>query len=852
MLATTETGLSQTEVNERTARFGKNILPTPPTPGILRLFVRQCTSPLLLVLLLCAVLIAMIHGIVDSLTIGIILIINAAIGTYQEYHSQNVLQGLQKFSMTVAHVIREGKEIEIPDAQLVVGDVCVVREGEKVPGDGRLIHAESLRADESSLTGESVPVDKTVEVLAATTQIADQSNMLRKGTTIALGAGTLVITAIGTKTVIGGIAVEISTLDTDVPLARKIRRLSRGIIIVVLIAVTLFFGISLLRQIDPATALITAISLAVALIPEGLPVILTLVLAASVARMSRKQVLVKRLQAVEALGSATVIAVDKTGTITRNELCVTHIILADGTEYEISGDGFSQTGEFTHAGKKIADHSHPTLEHLLSMVQNATTAYILKTQDSLVPVGDPTELANLIAAKKYQRPLPHYTRRSSIPFDYRSKYSSHEFVDHSGAVWTAHIGAAEVIANAATLTSAKKSQILADISRLQASGLRVIGVSTKKKSGTDYEYLGCIGMEDSLKPDVATAIAKARHAGVHVVMITGDHALTAHAIASQAGIATSESRIVTGEEIDRAGNSFSIDPKTAVFARVNPEHKLQIINAFRKSGAVIAMTGDGVNDAASLVAADVGIAMGIRGTQVAQDAADIVLLDDRFQSITTAIAEGRALYHTIKKVLVYVLSSSSSEALTLFGALLLGLPSPISATQIIWLNFVTDGFLDVALSFEPHQKNILEKKWSNRDTDLVDRQMLTRVGMSSATMAIGTVFICAQFASLGPAVASSMALTTLAAFQWFHAWNCRSRTRSLATLSLTANRPLLAATLLVIGLQFLALYTPLFQRILHTQPLTLVQWCVCIGIATSVIMVDEARKLWMHARQDIA
>lgn len=863
-LHTLAAGLTQREVDIRKEKYGANVVPEVPPPTLLALFLSQFTSPLVYVLVLCAVLMYFIHGIGDSIVIAIVLLFNACIGTYQEYRSQSTLSGLKKLATTVAHVLRDGKEIEIPDSELVPGDIIVIREGEKIPADARLFEVELLRTDESALTGESYPVDKQVEAIKKVNAVvSDQHTMLFKGTTIATGSGKAIVTSIGAQTIIGSLAITISSLDTDVPLARKIKKLARSIVICVICAVVLFFAISIVKGLEFAESLTTAVSMTVALIPEGLPVILTLVLATSVARMSKRNVLVKRLQAVEALGSASVIAVDKTGTITLNELSVQRIVTDDGNDYTVTGDGFSPEGEYFLAEKTINKHSSTSLRDLLSLVQSATSAYLRHIDGKNVPVGDPTEIAGVVAASKFGAGIMHYKRIAFLPFDYHSKYSSHLFEMPDGTFVVTRIGAADVVLKHTTLSEHKRGEIEEKLHAMQRSGLRVIAVVTHTypqrpsdiskalfETIKSFDFAGIIGMQDSLQKGVYDAIVHAKQAGLRVLMITGDHAETAKAIAKKVGIYADTDSVLTGDEIEKLSDhklasrlTVHQNSQVTVFARVTPEHKLQIIQALRANGDVVAMTGDGVNDAASLVAADLGIAMGITGTEVAKDASDIVLLDDNFKSITAAIEEGRALYLTIKNVIVYLLSSSAGEAFTLFGALLLGFSSPISAAQIIWLNFVTDGFLDVSLSFEPHEKNILRRSWSKGSTALVDRSMLIRTLLVGATMAIGTIFVYSQFSRSSTLVASTMTLTTLAAFQWFHAWNCRSRTLSLTQLSWKANRPLLVSTIIVIALQLVAIYLPVFQRLLHTTPLTVSQWAICLGIASTVVLVDEFRKL---------
>jgi Ca2+-transporting ATPase len=828
-------GLSVTEVEAIRAKVGPNILPAPRQITLVELFLNQFKSPLIFVLIVAAIIMYFAHDLSDSIVIGIVLLFNAIVGTFQEGRAQSTLLSLRKLSSTTTSVLRDGIEQSIASRDIVPGDVIILREGDKISADGKLIEENHFEVNEASLTGESAAVHKTLE------SGHEHRDQIYKGTYVTNGYATAQVTATGIHTEIGKIARSLSRIDTNVPLKEKISDLSAKIILVVLSFVGLFLCLSILRGENLVIALETAVSITVSLIPEGLPVILTLVLAFSVARMSKRNALVKKLQAVEALGGATVIAVDKTGTITLNELCVERILTPDQRLYTVTGKGFSTDGQILFSGKPVTTRDHLALRHLLSIFSHATTAHLRKSDDGImVPVGDPTELAFSICAQKYSGELPELTIKHSQPFDYHKKYSEHEFIDEQGKTHRVRIGAPENLLSMCKLTIREKTAIEQSLHALQYEGMRVIAVIDSK------QFVGIVGMQDSIHPEAKEAIAIAKSAGIRVLMITGDHQDTAVAIARKVGLYNKEDLSLTGADIDQHSPkelAKLLTPNVTVFARVTPEHKLKIIEALRIRGEVVAMTGDGVNDAASLVAADLGIAMGKRGTEVAKDAADIILLDDNFKSITAAIKEGRGLYLTIKNVILYLFSTSTGEALTLTAALILGFPSPILPIQILWLNFVTDGFLDVALSMEPREHGLLKRSWKSTDRSLIDKTMILRMILVGITMAVGSLFLFYQYKDVDLTKALTISLTTLAVFQWFNAWNCRSSTKSLLELPFFGNWALIGATTIIFLLQIIATSTTFMQHLLHTTSLSVLEWFMCIGVASTILLVEEVRKM---------
>lgn len=865
-LASDESGLSSEEAGKRLARYGANVLPEPRVPGIPSIFFSQFLSPLIYVLLAAALLVLFMGEVADAAIIFFVLFFNAVVGTIQEGRAQETLRALRKFVETSASVFRDGTIVIVSDKEIVPGDVVILQEGDKIPADARLLSTNSLKTDEASLTGESVPVGKVVEALTRVDlPVSDRKNMIFKGTNVVSGNGTGIVVATGISTEIGKISEVIAAVDTEVPLKKNIRFLSKFIII----TVTFLSGALILSGMLSGRTLremfATAVSLSVSVIPEGLPIVMTLVLASGVWRMTRRNVLVKKLQAVEALGQAKVIAVDKTGTLTKNEMLL-QTVYADGKIFEIQGRGYEPKGDVHLAGAAIDPLNHPELMlagRVAAFCSGTHAMYIEETKTWKIS-GDPTEAALGVFAQKigFKVPDPESPKIFELPFDYLTKYHAtvHVF-EHKN--FLSVVGAPENILKLSDrVWRSKKSEPLsfAEREKLESicagmlqKGLRVLAYAIRPDMETitlndalpPLVFCGFFAMKDPLREEAISAIQKAHRAGIRVVMITGDHKITAKAIAEEAGLMRHEDGVITGEELDRLSDAELVKRFATcnVFARVTPEHKLRIIELFRKRGEVIAMTGDGVNDAPSLAAADLGVAMGKIGTEVAKEASDLVLLDDDFGNIIAAVEEGRSIYKTIKKVILYLLSTSIGEVLTIFGALFLGFPLPLLPAQIIWLNFVTDGFLDVSLAMEPKEDGLLDDHTPKPPKYILDPFTIKRMAFMGVIIALGTLFVFVSYLDSGIEKALTISLTTLAIFQWFNAWNCKSEDKSIFTINPFRNRFLLGATTLVIVLQLLAVYHPFMQKFLHTVPLTSGEWLYAVAVAASVLLFEEVRKL---------
>jgi Ca2+-transporting ATPase len=872
-LNTSERGLSKEEANRRLREHGFNKLPEAKVDSLAVIFLRQFQSPLIYILLTASLIVFAMREIVDGSIILAVLLFNAIVGTIQEGRAQNTLLALKKFVETKATVLRDGKELIIPDAEVAPGDILILQEGEKVAADARIILSRNLKVDESALTGESEPVHKIANVLEkAGLPIQEQENMIFKATHIVSGNGKAIVVATGLNTAVGKIAKEIAAFDTEIPLKTNIRYLSRLIIIAAASISALLFLFGIVSGKSVKEMFTTVVALSVSIIPEGLPIVMTLVLATGVWRMSKRNALAKKLQAVEALGQARIIAVDKTGTVTKNELVIQKVY-ADGKMFEVGGIGYEPKGEIRLEKNIIDPLNHHELLFAGKIAAFCANARVMFSEEEKIwrVVGDPTEAAMLVFSQKLGFHKDDLERESpllaEIPFDYKLKYHAtlHKTDDRK---FLTVVGAPETILGLSQkirrdgknyhLSEKEKKELESILLSLSEEGLRVVALAESGEAPEtlmpekihSLTFVGFLGMKDALRPEAAGAMQKATSAGIRVVMITGDHKITARSIAKEAGIWREGDTILTGQDIDELSDEELKESlaKTSVFARVTPEHKLRIIKAYKARGEIVAMTGDGVNDAPSLVAADLGVGMGKIGTEVAKEASDIVLLDDNFGSIVSAVEEGRNIYKTIKKVITYLFAGSWSQVLAIVGSLFLGFPLPLLAAQIIWLNFVTDGFLTAALAMEPKEEGLLRGNFERPKKYLIDKLMAKRIALMSIPLAIGTLILFSLYYQDNITKAWTIALTTLAVGHWFNAWNCRRESKSIFQMNPFSNKFLVAATITIIFLQMLAVYNPIMQKLLRTTPLELSEWLVIMPIAASIVFVEEIRKLFYRRK----
>ncbi len=850
-------GLSKKEVEERLKSFGLNKLPEGKRKSFFSIFLEQFKSPLIYILMFADIVGFFLKEYIDSYIILFILLFNSVLGAIQEGRAQNTLAALNKLVKTSANVLRDGKEITVEDSEIVPGDIILLQEGEKIPADARLFEVHSMKVDEASLTGESEPVRKISETLKNDLNTPDQKNMVFKGTTVSVGSGKAVVVRTGIKTMIGNISKSISEVNTEIPLTKNLEDLAKAVVVIVIVLIIGIFGLGILEGQQPKEMFITAIAIAVAAVPEGLPLVLTVTLAAGVWRMARKKVLVKKLQAVEALGQANRIAVDKTGTITKNELIIQRVI-SGGKEYEITGSGYDPN-------PKIKNPDDELLLAAKISILCSNSRISLKQDGQYRVVGDPTEgamnvLGEKLEIKKEDLLLKEFKQINDFPFDYEKKIHM-SLSEKNGKNFLAVTGAPEAILKLSTkfydgghevdFLNSFREKYEKRFLELSSDGLRVIAFAYNNNAPADSSpenvknlvFGGFLAMRDGLRPGIEKDVERARDAGITVFMVTGDHAETAKAIARQAGIWKEGDEVMTGDELLNLSDKELGDKllKTTVFARVTPEHKMKIIESYKKRGEIIAMTGDGVNDAPSLVAADLGIAMGKIGTEVAKEASDLVLMEDNFGDIISAVEEGRNMRQGLRRTITYLFSSNFGEMLIIILALLFDMPIPLIAGQLIWMNVVTDTFFDISLSLEPKNPKLMKKTTKIRKK-LFDSFMLLRILIIGPTIAIGAFLLFKEFANTDPIKARTIALTALVVAQWFNSLSSRSETRSVFAMNPFSNKFLLGTLLSVIVLHTGAVYLPFMNKILRISPLDFSDWKQIFMVGFSVLLAEELRK----------
>lgn len=859
-------GLSIKEAKARLESVGPNELPAPKADPLWVIFFRQFQSALIYILLIAAAIVFVMGETVDGLLIIAVLIFNAAIGTVQEGKAQNTLGALRSFTETTAIVVRESKEIVIPDREIVPGDVILLREGEKVSADALVIESRTLKVDEAALTGESKPIYKK------------EKDTIFKGTSIVSGFGRAVAIATGLETEIGKISRAIAGINTEIPLKKDIRYLARFIVVAVGIISIIIFLFGLYAGISFAEIFFVTVSLAVSIVPEGLPVVLTLILARGVWRMAKQNVLVKKLQAVEALGQAQIIAVDKTGTLTRNEMVIRKIFV-DDKFFDIGGVGYDPKGEVKLEDKPVSPPNHPELLFAAKVAAMCANARVIFLEEAGIwrVYGDPTEAAMYVFGEKIGFNKDELEREApqimEIPFDYQNKYHAvaHRISDKRQFITV--VGAPEKVISlcskiyskgkTADITKTKYEEIESIFHSLSREGFRVVAAAYREDPFNesvetikidDLIFLGFYGMEDSLRSEVPEAMARAQAAGIKVVMITGDSRLTAIAIAKQAGIYKEGDEVLTNEDIESLSDGV-LDEKivnASVFARITPEHKMKIIEAYRRKGKIVAMTGDGVNDAPSLVAADLGVAMGKIGTEVAKEAGDIVLLDDNFGSIVSAIAEGRNMYRSIQKIILFLFSTSLGEVLTIAGAMFAGMPLPLTAPQILWMNLVTDSFVAFGLALDDKRDgDLLKGEFRRPNRYLINKTMIFRIILMSASMMLGAIYLFGSFYQENIIKAWTITLTALVIFQWLNGWNCVSERRSIFSENPFRNVYLTFFVGVAAIFQIAIIYTPFMRDILRLTPLTLGEWGLAFATAASIVLAEELRKFFYYRSKAI-
>jgi len=901
-------GLTSDQVRQRQAEFGPNELAERPRPGIWRMLLDQFSNFLILILIVAAVISILLGEAVDAAAILAIVALNAILGVFQERRAEEALAALKKMAAPEARVLRDGHRITVPARELVPGDIVFLEAGNYVPADMRLVESANLRVDEASLTGESVAVEKRAwATLPTETALGDRFNCAFMGTTVTYGRGTGVVTATGMRTQIGLIAELLQSFEEEpTPLQRRLDQLGRWLgwgalavcALVFIVAVVTDTDLGLLAQAGPTAYLdrytemvvelfLTAVSLAIAAVPEGLPAVVTICLALGMREMVRRNALIRRLPAVETLGSATAICSDKTGTLTQNEMTTVRLCVSD-QRIDISGEGYQPVGDFYDRGTPIKPQDHPQIMALLTGALLCSDAQLEQESDRYRMVGDPTEGALVVAAAKAglwrQAVEADMPRVGEIPFDSDRKRMStiHELggrepdgrADDQPGRYVVYVkGAPDAMLPRCTRVledsrnvplSPARRRYVEDINRdMSRRALRVLAVAYRlldtlpeapdpEAIEQDLTLIGLVGMTDPARPEVRPAVEKARHAGIRSIMVTGDYPDTARAIGEQIGLLRPGGEVIPGASLDEMSDAELVEhiENVDVFARVSPHHKVRIVEALQARGHVVAMTGDGVNDAPALKRANIGVAMGITGTDVSKEVADMVLVDDNYASIVSAIEQGRIIYSNIRKFVYFLLSCNMAEIMTIFLAVLFGYMPPLSPIQLLWLNLLTDGAPALALGLEKGDPDIMDQPPRPPQEPIINRPMIR--GIAVQTVAITAVTLGAFFLGLNwgnghAELARTMAFVTLSASELMRAYTSRSERYPLFRLGVLTNRFMQYAVGLSLILLLAAVYVPFLQPVFDTVPLGVREWTCIFPLLFVPAIVAETHK-WVERR----
>jgi len=865
-LQTSPVGLTAAEAARRLAVQGPNELAAPHRASAWTLFAAQFKNVLILILIAATALSAMLGYGIEAIAIIVIVLFAVVLGFVQEYRAERAIDALRELAAPVVNVLRDNEETDVPARELVPGDVVLLSAGNRVGADARLLEAANLQIDEASLTGESVAVEKQSAPLdGAALAVGDQTNRVFAGTMTTAGRGRAVVVATGMRTEFGRIAGLLETVETGrTPLQQNLDQLGNSLARAAFAVVTVIVVIGVMRGQPAIEMLVFGIALAVAVVPEALPAVVTISLALGVRRLVKRRALMRRLPAVETLGSTSVICSDKTGTLTKDEMTARRIYVG-GSFIDVSGVGYAPVGAFSADAEPLTDSA--PLRQLLEASVLASDAHIVQAGAAWHVKGDPTEGALVAAAAKFGLQKPELDRArprtAEIPFcpDTKCMTTLHR-VDAGIVAYTK--GAPEVVLPACTrhvgsdgeavLDAAGRARILAAASAMASSAMRIIAIASRAgatldNARHDMTLLGLVGLIDPPRPEVQAAIHTCRAAGIRVVMITGDHPATARAIAEELGI-LQQGGVVSGAEVDAMDDTqFDLAvERIDVYARVSPTHKLRVVAALQRRGHVVAMTGDGINDAPALKKADIGVAMGVTGTDVAKEAAAMTLLDDNFASIVAAVEEGRAIFGNIRKYLMFLLSSNIGEIGLMAGATLLGMPLPLTAVQILYVNLATDGLPALALAVDPPEPDLMERPPRDPRLGIFQRPVVVLMSIGGAWSTLVNLGLFAWALESGRATAEAMTMTfvSLVLIQFFKAYNFRSDRHTVLRRPF-ANRWLNLAVLWEIGLLLLIVNLPVLHEPFGTFTLSLNDWCVILAASFSVVPVLELAK-WMERR----
>ena len=851
-LKTSSRGLSNTEADSRRRKYGPNTLPKKKKDSILKIFLSEFKDPIVLLLLVAIGVSFFVGEIVDAVAIILIVLVDAIIGTYQENKANNTADALSKLVKDEIHVIRDGKDTSIGVEELTIGDLVLLESGDKIGADMRVVEAHNFTVDESILTGESVQVVKTPDAISGKkVSISDQSNMVFSGTTVVTGRAKAYVTEIGLDTELGKIADSLATTeDEKSPLTIRVEKFSKQISIMV-IGVAIVIAILLIAKHTPGhEILLTVIAFAVSAMPEGLPLALTMALTIAASKMSKQNVIVRKLNAAESLGSCTVIASDKTGTLTVNQQTAKRILLPNGEEYRITGTGYELKGKVTGNVLKYAEEIG-----LYGALNNEADI------SGKTPIGDSIDIAFLVMAAKMNIKTKGIKILERIPYESENKYSV-VFYEKDDKTYCTVKGSLEVVQSFCDKVNFASSKNITKLNQqneyLAKDGYRVIAVANgeiKKqdnydtKSIKDLTFMGMVGFIDPIRKEAVASIRECHEAGIKVLMITGDHPLTAFSIAKDLNLVDSDKQVATGADVAEAlkGSKHSFDDFIAnktVFARVAPLQKLKIVESLKRQGEFVAVTGDGVNDAPALKVANIGIAMG-SGTDIARETADMIIIDDNFKSIVAGVKEGRVAFANIRKIIYFLISCGLAEAAFFCLAIACDMPMPLVAVQLLWLNVVTDGIQDLALSFETAEPSILKEKPRDPKQSIFDRRLVREIAISGAiitAVVFGFYWYLINQLHLDVATARGYVMCLMVFIQNIHVFNCRSESRSAFSVPLKSNWFIAVGIFCTILLQIIVMEVPLFSKLLQTVsiPFWAIMWLFIV--ASSILILMELYK----------
>lgn len=890
----TKNGLDSSRVQDYREQYGSNDILVKKEKSVLKQLFEQFNEPVIYILIVAGIINGFIAEPKDSFVIGVVVILNTLIGFFQERRSSNALKSLKSLAAPNARVIRDGEQIQIPTTDVVCGDLIVLESGMRVPADARLIDTVTLMVDESMLTGESFPVNKRHKVLLeGNAPLGDRVNLVYSGTIVQKGRGLAVVSSVGNQTEFGKISQRVSETEEAVsPLLVKMGRFTKGLSFAIMIAIVVIFILGLIRNIDWAQMLLTSVGLAVSAIPEGLPVAVTITLTIGVSQMAKQKAVVKKLAAVETLGSTNVICTDKTGTLTKNQMIVTNLYIGS-EDYNVSGSGYAIEGTVIskETGKSVFIEESPALNYAALICGLCSETAIVKNEEDWEMTGDPTEAALMIAANKMNFNPKEFQVFVDIPFESEYQLMAVRAVKDSKTYILAKGAPEKILNRSKCIINNKGEELPLDAEFLKSKyaefsrkGLRVLALAFVEATDPNLKIsldnlqnltlVGFAGIEDSIRPEVVKAVYECSNAGITVKMITGDNARTAQAVAAAVGIGEGKEMpvAITGQELDELTDDelFKRVSDIDVFARVAPQHKFRIVQQLQKNNNIVSMTGDGVNDAPALKQADIGVAMG-SGTDVAKDSSHLVLMDDNFATIVKAVRRGRIVLHNLQHIILYILATSFGGILTITMSVIFGFPLPVLPTQLLWINLVTDGTSTFPLAFEKEHGDVMYFPPTLRDAPLIEKEMIYRIFVAGIIMMFGTLAVFLYYLGDNPynptketlGFAQTMAFCTLAFFQIWNVQNSRSVNRSiffnlphpgisgkthpvkgkLDRILPSRNPILLAVMLLAIGLQVASVEIPFMNKVLDTVNLTISDWLIVIGVSFSIIIVVEVIKV---------